>query len=450
LELILAQRTPPLYASRRLNEYNDYYTAIDDINSILSRDLIGPVEQTEAIDDVAPLNYYKLGILWPKRIDSGYGPSQDDVAETLDDFEDPLEGDDGISNANAYKPSSMGISIMLPSETKILDISVTFGKYTYSDKQAIINEKQKTVIEYTRTPYKFNTSFAIQNDCGSVKCKNFDELHELGVAVILTVRKVLGDGSKLATVSINNSNSASIQKRDQNECALFQCELALTNPSGFMPVYRYSPVGQNDDELIGSMLNRDVQNYAYGHGCSVKYENDGEDGNAVTTIRSDFMPCESVLQMMPGNIQKKDILRLNFWAGAERSAACTCLTRFVDEYAKWHGRQSVIARTLDRYKNPAQTVIKRIGICIDRLRNGITELKKNDFAWESFLLMNEAMYLQRIKYKKIPETQSDSVRWHPFQLAYILQIIQDIANPCSGYQYRVVDKQRDDPQPHRG
>ena len=51
-----------------MNRYGEYYAAIDEIKTYLSRDLIGPIEDYEVIESVEPLSYYAMGILWAKRL----------------------------------------------------------------------------------------------------------------------------------------------------------------------------------------------------------------------------------------------------------------------------------------------------------------------------------------------------------------------------------------------
>jgi hypothetical protein len=429
-----------------MNNYNEFYSAIDDIKTSLSRDLIGAITENEIIESTDPLSCYVMGVLWSKRIDRSTESSQEDDIEelslesaTADEMENPLESDDGIANANSYKPSAMGVSVMLPASADILNIMFSFGKYVYSEKYEIIKpdensdeEKEIKIIQYARTPCNLEISVKIPNICKSVNCPKPDEIKDIGADITLTVRKIMSDGSRLVTVSVVNTVEAPQRKQELNEAALFQCELTLKNPIGFIPVYQNVINGQSDEEQITSMLYRDVYNYAYGHGCSVRYKEDGQ--NKVTIIHSDFIPCEMVYQMMPGAITKTDILHLKYWTDADRSSACDNLMRFVDEYIKWREHQEETAKTLSGYKNLAEITIERINTCINRLRNGIAELRKNDIAWESFRLMNESMLLQRMKTKNLSELQSDSVTWFPFQLAYILQVIPDIVNLNSDFR----------------
>ena len=83
------------------------------------------------------------------------------------------------------------------------------------------------------------------------------------------------------------------------------------------------------------------------------------------------------------------------------------------------------------YPESVKRTFDGIERCMERLKNGVKTLRDNDKAWKSFLYMNEAMLLQRIKTKRCPE---ETVSWYPFQLAYILQIIPDIVEGNSSFR----------------
>jgi hypothetical protein len=148
-----------------MSDFSEYYTAIDDIKSSLHRDLIGPITVDEVIESVDPLSYYVMGILWAKRLFHEAEPFQEDNLEELsiesfilEECEDVTEGDDGIENANSYRPSAMGISAMLPPNADILKVSFSYGKYTYSEKEVLTDgltgdkTKSHKVRLYSRTP----------------------------------------------------------------------------------------------------------------------------------------------------------------------------------------------------------------------------------------------------------------------------------------------------------
>jgi hypothetical protein len=422
-------------------KYNEFYDAIDEIRSFLSRDLIGSIAEEEVIEDIEPLSYYTMGILWTKRL----GDSSDEQSEQMSlldiedsDIEDTVNTDvDVISRANSYKPPTMGVSVMLPANAESLNVDFSFGKYTLSQEEQFDEEgnKKKTINRYTRKPYKISTVFTISDNCGVSQCTEHEEFHELGVDLSLCVRRIIADGSKLVTVSVTNAVESPQKSKPQNENALFQCNLHLHLDVGFNPIFQNNTFNSSVEEQIGAMQYREVLNYATGHGCSVKYGN----STLITDIYSDFMPTERVSQMKPCVTAEKDILRLLYWETAEQSESCERLLSFISEYAVWRQSQAALAITLDeQYQTAANAVLSQIEKCINRLKAGVEVLRTDNHAWKSFKLMNAAMLLQRKNTKKLNNDELSKVEWYPFQLAYILQIIPDIAKEDNEFR-NVVD-----------
>jgi hypothetical protein len=433
-----------------MSGYKEYYDAIDEIRSCLRRDLIGAVEENETLVNVEPLNTYACGILWARRLDN---PSADRSQLTFDDVEllseevEPedivLSNNDSLSNANKRKPTSMGISFTVPSQAQTLDLLFKGAKYTHEEERKLVpserknpetgevetTQKERIEHRYTRVPFAASSIINIHNRLGTRQVFH-DE--ESGYEITLSLRHIMDDGSKLVTVTVQNIISAPQTGVEQNINALFQCELVISSDMSFVPVYQNTPVIYDDEERISSLQYRNVKNYAYGHGCSVEYD---EAENGVFSIRSEFMPTQLVCQMMPGAINNSMVLNLDYWITADRSAACSKLKGFINEYADWGKIQSAIADSLPgSNKSAGQTVISRIDECIQRLNGGVQTLQTNDTAWKAFCLMNEAMLLQRIKTKN---TSRKDVNWYPFQLAYIIQIIPDIVDKDSGYRESV-------------
>jgi hypothetical protein len=426
-----------------MNQYAEFYNAIAEIKRFLFLDLIGPIEDDEVLENVPPLGYYAMGILWAKRLDdSNYGnepPQNSFFDENDEEIEDYIHtDDDSIASANKYKPSSMGVSVMLPATVKGISARFSFGKYTMSsfeEPPSAEGKKPKNVNHFARKSYALTPTFAVPSHLGTVKCNEYDDFHNnFSIDITLCVRKIMHDGSKLATVSIANAITAPYKTKEQNEGALFQCALHLYCPDGFLPVYQNTTNSNSEEELIIAMHRREVRNYAYGHGCSVNYV----ESEHITEISSEFMPSEQVLQMKSGIIKAKEILQLIFWRDAERNMACDKLDQFIAEYSVWQSVQSENAKSLDReFRDAANLVLKRIDACISRLRRGVKVLRTNDEAWTAFRLMNEAMLLQRAKTKRLNEKQLVDVEWYPFQLAYILQIVPDITEKESKYRDNV-------------
>ena len=425
-----------------MSRYDEFYSAIDELKGFLYRDLVGPVAENEVIKSVEPLSYYAMGILWSKRLGGkgGYEPNQ---LAIFDEYDEEIEDyvhteDDSISEANSYKPSALGISVMLPASVKSLRAELQFGKYTLTSVEEPIEvegKKPQKINFYTRKAFELCPTFIVPARLGTVTCNEYNDYHNLGADITLCVRKVMADGSKLVTLSVTNAASVPQKAEEQNENALFQCSLKVNCPEGFLPIYQNTILASDEEEQISIMQYRDVLNYAYGHGCSVLYD---ADAAVITEISSQYMPTERVLQMMPGVINAKEILYLTYWRNADRTTACDTLDSFIAEYADWKLKQLRQSESLSReYQNAAQSVLSSIDICISRLKHGVSVLRNNDEAWSAFSFMNEAMLLQRAKTKKLKDDALEEIAWYPFQLAYILQIIPDITEISSDYRSSV-------------
>lgn len=414
--------------------YKAYYNAVDDIYSFLKRDLIGPVDELEVLENVEPLNTYACGILWPLRTEmSALETDESEEAislaqeENVEEVEDIIVSvDDSIRNSNLYKPTSVGISLMLPKNASTLIISFSGAKYIHEEVQT----EERLRHRFKRRPFLEKFTALIAERPGTQRCAVDDEI---GFEVFLTVRNILRDGSRLITVTAQNIRKARQKGVDQSINAIFQCELVISSTTAFLPFYQNSSVVDNMEEKIECMQYRSVMNYAHGHGCSISYS---ETQKGVFTVISDFLPIERVYQMMPGEIKNKNILSLAYWENVSRLTACSELNSFIGEYAMWRNEQEDKNRKASEkeFSQIGQIVIARIDECILRLKSGIKMLETNDNALKAFCLMNRAMLLQRIKTKHVDEKDA---YWYPFQLAYILQIIPDIVDVKSSFRESV-------------
>jgi hypothetical protein len=433
-----------------MSNYSEYYDAINEIISHLKTDLIGPVSIDEILTNIKPLDYYGMGILWPKGIKESEHSllrldSQDELqfetddentikipSDDFDELEDETQdANDSIKNANKYKPSSMAITVMVLNTTKTLEVKFEYAKYIHSINERKMNDKTYIDHLYKRQPYSTIKIISIPNKCCQELIALDDDAHSNNFQLSLHVRKMFKT-TKLITIAISNHTEAQQKIILQNEKSLFQCHLELSLLDGFQPLYDPIENTNYDNEtLINNILYRDVNNYAYGHGCSV---NVLEINNKIQSIHSEFIPSQQVCQMMPGNIQTDIILKNKYWASIDRQEGCNQLKKFVLEYLDWFTnirKQSLAVADNDVHN----LIMEKIEECIKRLNSGIETLLNNDKAWEAFILMHEAMLLQRKNTKKIND---DEIAWYPFQIAYIIQIIPDIVDKNSEYR-NVVD-----------
>ena len=410
-----------LKRSDKMSHYSEFYNVIDDIAHHLRTDFIGPVEDREVLEMEEPLSRYSLGILWaqPKSKGSDTVGTNCSMEEM---FEDESEDSEEPKNVSVFKPSTMGVSFAsLPNDE--LDISFTYAVYHHSEKIIIKNGKEVKRHYYSREAKSFQTDVIVPDKvCNMIiSDKEVDD-----ITVYLHVRKINDDKSELVTVSVLNRNKAGNEFSEINTGALFQCVLSIKSHKGFMPVYRRN-THKSFEEEKNDMLYDSVNNYSYGHGCSsVHVENQG----VITEVRSEFITQYRMLQMMPRLFDNSEYLYMNYWRKADRNAACNKLDNFIKQYENWYVKLKNNTEPIEKYPDTAADSFNNIERCIDRLRKGVDVIRTNDTAWKSFLYMNEAMLLQRVKTK---HCSPDIVSWYPFQMAYILQIIPDIVDNDSEF-----------------
>lgn len=400
--------------------FNDFYDTIDDIVKHIRTDFIGPTDENEIIEVETPLSRYSLGILWAQPKNQSI--ENVEVTNSMEElFEDESENNEQIKNASIFKPSSMGISFSARCGDE-LKICFSYAVYHHSEQQIEENNKIFNKHFYTRNAKKFVTNISVPDKVCYMSISK-----EPDISMYFHIRKINTDGSVLATVSVINRHSSVNDIISNSINALFQCEISVKNQKGFIPIYQRNIHKAFEDEK-NDMLYDSIDNYSYGHGCSSVH---CIKNNIVSEIKSEFIPQYRMLQMMPRLFSDIDCLYMKYWKNADRKTACDQLAYFVSQYEEWYDKLKSNIELIEKYPKTAEQSFQNIEICIKRLHNGISLLQSNDIAWKSFQYMNEAMLLQRIKTK---HCSSDIVSWYPFQMAYILQIIPDIANNNSDFR----------------
>src|SRR4051794_29874204 len=113
-----------------MSSFDACYSFRDEMLERLERDLVGPADQTEGIDDF-PLERYICGILYPSSEDP-IDPSQDDELAEGDD--QTVYTDPPVARANERYPSSAGITFAVDL-SRTSEIGVTVGGALYTAEE---------------------------------------------------------------------------------------------------------------------------------------------------------------------------------------------------------------------------------------------------------------------------------------------------------------------------
>ena len=276
--------------------FTEYYDARNIITEIISKDLLGPVEENEVICGDRPLDYYILGKLYPidTQADILLGMSSEDCGD--------LDEENTISLCKGKNPSSFGVSVAIKKEKNFFCVRGRAARYEKKDFSEIKEELalEETEKNLKQDYWKREVLPYIEENV------NVDEL-EIGKALKILVtdgleirvllHRIMKDGARIVTVTMTNTNQSNGDFRQESAYSFFQPEIEIyENEPNTLAELAYKIGMTTDEEIIElNMLYHEVKNYASGHGCAVEVnEVDG-----LKHVYSRFLPEYEVKQMKP-------------------------------------------------------------------------------------------------------------------------------------------------------
>ena len=340
-------------------------------------DLIGPRADDTHLQEErlpqAPSRWYLTGFLVP----TGAPPEQkaQDTEEEMDSLEEVTSGSDdssaperGSSKRN-FLPSSIGLSILVDDETRLLDVSVQWGDYipgpgdsedTSSDKEEGLPTQETDGIgkrqwTWIRCPREGNLSIDLATvqpgKSVSFALPNSDGLEVAFLARPTTVRDFDGERTVRAVSIFAVNRRKPVEDRNLQDAAFaFQVEMSVTADRPL--VSRPNPHGLSSedwDERLSDLHYRDVAEYATGHNVSSSAEvSDGE----CNLVRTEWMPQATVERTEPGAIEGVEFGMEALGSVADADTAKNLLNLMVSQYRAW----------IDSQKIQAQQFTGRVGV----------------------------------------------------------------------------------------
>lgn len=310
---------------------------------------------------------------------------------------------------------------------------------------------------YVREPLEFTNPI-----CVDIKNKTFKKCidEELGLELV-GVKRPYGDDSWGITIMMINGKKG--EKKVKN--TIFQPELLIESSDNPEIIFynvkdredKYFDL-KDDEEKSLDLLYKKKESYSVGHGVATV---ESIDMNGVGKIYTDFMPVYEVPKLNFSIEELKDVqeelLSMKVLSGKsieEKEKNINNLKSLVEKYIHWIEE---LKRESNKFKDNIKMVANRhILDCIEcskRMEKGIEILENNENAYISFMLMNEAMLMQRlhsgvkerfpndedVKYPKFDyySIENKKASWRPFQLAFILMSIEGIVSPESDDRKKV-------------
>lgn len=473
-----------------MSNLQEFYEARNTIQEIIRADLLGPMtgEPEEIINVKYPTSYYIVGKLYPVSMNTQMILLHDDAEELTevkktDDVllenkygkrknDEDSEEDDEVSGCNILNPSAMGITFAVKKDTKKIKVILNYALYKpiTADEAKI----QKPDIEYSSSDslwkrYPAEKTFEFDLTIGKKKSSQIvsDGKTLIGELVLIQHKSAKNEKDVTRyTLSLKNIQEKQEQKPiDEAQKTIFQPQIKIFIPDGhFIEVKRHLKLNnikkedernrEFDDGLVMDLLYSKVKSYAQGHGCAVSWNKDEQTGDIIS-IQTEFLPEEQILQMRPVNLKDlqeycKDITFNNklfstaYLKNASKEDITSGINQLCNVYQIWIDKQREQISNLEDRERFEDVATNNLDLCeksLERIRNSAKIIANDDDIYKAFRYANEAIYEQN-RHKewitakesnpelKINEVDND-FEWRPFQLAFILQELESIANPKS-------------------
>ncbi|MDZ5781889.1 helicase-related protein [Marinococcus luteus] len=475
------------------------FTTFEDLNSNYYWKKAGLKE--EIIQKEEPSRRYAAGMLYPmepknsdlneeelmidivnnENITGFYDDKQYDNEEIeensgLDDLALKLKQKDSL-------PSSMGLTFCIARNTKNLQIKFKGGLYEKHKIRAEIFNHGENSIEEKEYNYEqqwwWRTSIFAEEDIELSKfcIGNNSSEEQIPLSVFDNNKKKIenvklnmhiqcrtNEQYLLLTVTVINVTKPQ-GNFNLNEHTVFQSNINISaKPGSFLnyPKAFERNLDLTKDEWNNELLYKNKINYAFGHNCSVTWDQNSE---IVSEINSTFIPSYETESMTPDvtvKIGEEEInLKVEMQALMNVESykdLLEILQPLILGYEGWISeRRNEVQNLQKELKEAAETNLKLCEDNLIRIKRGV-ELLKKPKVFRAFKLANEAILLQQINGKtsreayyeknnnglelKIKEKSPESITkmkdlnscnnsWRVFQLAFFLLSIQSIVDKDS-------------------
>lgn len=402
--------------------------------------LAGPPQRRSDEPDlrgVLPTERFPCGAIYPV---TSSGEGIDPVEDEVEDAENAVSGSEEAGAEPAIvrryiPPSSLGLSFFIQGPRVDLQLLCSAVRYERTER----DERGRYKNEWTRRMLVPETG---DDEVVNVSCPG-KEQHQsykvLADRARLDVRWRHFANGWIVTITLCNTQ---IVADDTNEFAfersektLFEASLRCVVDAGEVGEYPRVDRSLLDDEEQEIELQYIAQCiYAVGHGCAADWV---VSHAQVVELSTQTMPVVEVPQMTADT-----------GSGGDAALSLSTLSRidehpdllekdllsFVEDYVIWAARQKETIHELskDDYA-AAERICRRIEATVKRMHCGLALLTKDTQVRLAFALANRTMLDQMRQHDAVrgKPRSDDAYRWRPFQLAFLLTVLESSADPDS-------------------
>jgi hypothetical protein len=398
----------------------------------LKLDLVGPwagheYAEEQLLGRIRPSTWYLTGFLIP----SGMPPEKSADADEDDDFEEvPVSvglaeesTEDRKAAKKGFLPSSMGLSFLVPKNTKNLEVTVSWGDYVLLETK---NDDGKMESTWQRIQNKSAVTVWL---AGSREPMSYNVPDSHGLQLSVVERQIDTDrlagripsGTRSVSVFLVNHREIDLDKPDLTFA--FQAKIDVGSDHPFVPRPNLrGTTAQEWDERVSDLHYADTPEYATGHSISAEW--DVDDG-VCHRLYTAWIPDANVEKTKTVDIPKVELSMDSLGELNDGDALVAGLQPLVDQYRDWIKRQETENST-------AVELLHNASIAADRIERGITILSQDEDALDSFRVANRAVARALRKRLKIEKPD-----WRAFQLAFILLNLPGIADPNDSHRETV-------------
>lgn len=407
----------------------------------LKLDLVGPWAGHALAEErlpgwMRPSNWYLTGFLIP----SSTPPEKNADADEDDDVGEIPESAGLAEESNeerkaakkGFFPSSMGLSFLVPGETRSLAVLVRWGDYAQAE---IVSADDKPISVWQRRPRAEMVEVALT---GARRDPVVSDVPHSGGLQLHVVERLISaedlaefipQGTRSVSVFLVNQRAPVKEEPDIGYA--FQPEIEVRSDRPFVPRPDLRGARAAEwDEQVADLHYADKPEYATGHGVSAEWE--VVDGTC-RLLRTAWIPSAEVEKTATVDMVDVELSMETLGALPDGAAAEATLRPLILRYREWiAARRSGLASLMGTRRATAEELLRFAGLAADRIERGITVLATDADALDAFRMANRAVAraLSRRLGIKAPS-------WRAFQLAFILLNLPGLADPRDSHRETV-------------
>jgi hypothetical protein len=413
----------------------------------LKLDLVGPWAGHQFAEErlpgwMRPSNWYLTGFLIPAgtALERSADADEDDELGEIPEAAGLAEESNEERKAakKGFFPSSMGLSFLVPGETRTLAVTVRWGDYELAE---IDGPGDKPTPLWQRHPREATIQVALTGAADPV----VQDVPGSGGLRLHTIERLVSaadleehipQGTRSVSVFIvNNRPPIEPGKGEPDSAYAFQPEIEVRSDRPFVPRPDLRGVRSEEwDEQVADLHYADTPEYAVGHGVSAEWEIVDSRCHVLCTA---WIPTAEVEKTSTVNVADVELSMDALGALADGGAAEAALQALVARYRAWiTARRADIAVLQGARREAAEELLRLASLAADRIERGIAVLAQDGDALDAFRVANRAVsraLRQRLK----GQFNEQPPRWHAFQLAFILLNLPGLANPLDPHRETV-------------